>query len=280
MPKKTTTKSTTKKTTKKSTVRAKTSATKKKAVAKKTAKTVTKKTVTKKVAAKKKPSAKKATTARAKTTTKKAVAKKAVAKKVTATKTVKKTVTKKTVTKKATTKKVMEAPVVTPKVIPESTEPATTFVEDETVVVKRKRPVNAAAGPLGFTPYVEKKGEEYMCTEQVKHFGNILNLWKHQLMQEVDSTVGHMKEDDNVYADPVDRASMEADFNLELRTRDRERKLIRKIESVMDDLDRGEYGYCEDCGADIGIRRLEARPTATKCIDCKTFQEIKEKQGS
>ncbi|MDF1795702.1 MAG: RNA polymerase-binding protein DksA [Coxiellaceae bacterium] len=144
----------------------------------------------------------------------------------------------------------------------------------------RKRPVNAAAGPLGFTPYVEKKGEEYMAPAHVEHFRNILELWKRQLMEEVDSTVGHMKEDDNNYADPVDRASMEADFNLELRTRDRERKLIRKIESVMDDLDRGEYGYCEDCGADIGIRRLEARPTATKCIDCKTFQEIKEKQGA
>lgn len=205
----------------------------------------------------------------------------------------KKTTTKKTTTKKATTKKTAAKKAITKKV---TAKEATTKKSSNTVkktvtknteTVKKttsrkasKPVVNAAAGPLGFTPYQEKKGEDYMNNAQVEHFRNILLLWKRQLMEEVDSTVGHMKEDDNVYADPVDRASMEADFNLELRTRDRERKLIRKIETALDDLDRHEYGYCEDCGADIGIRRLEARPTATKCIDCKTFQEIKEKQGA
>jgi DnaK suppressor protein len=99
-------------------------------------------------------------------------------------------------------------------------------------------------------------------------------------MEEVDTTVDHLQQEDvTSVADPIDRASLETDFSLELRTRDRERKLIRKIESVMDSLEHGEYGYCEDCGAEIGVRRLEARPTAVKCIDCKTFQEIKEKQG-
>ena len=212
-----------------------------------------------------------------KTTTKKTTTKKA---------TTKKTAAKKTTNTVASTKKKTSKQVTAKKAAVSTTKSSNTAKKTVTkntaqTVKKSSKPVvNAAAGPLGFTPYQEKKGEEYMNSEQVEHFNNILLLWKHQLMEEVDSTVGHMQEDDNVYADPVDRASMEADFNLELRTRDRERKLIRKIETALDDLDRGEYGYCEDCGADIGIRRLEARPTATKCIDCKTFQEIKEKQGA
>lgn len=132
---------------------------------------------------------------------------------------------------------------------------------------------------LGFAPYIIKKGEEYMNDSQLEHFRNILNEWKKQLMEEVDSTVVHLKEDAASYSDPLDRASQEEGFNLELRTRDRERKLIKKIEQALDSIERGEYGFCEDCGTDIGIRRLEARPTATKCIDCKTFEEIREKQS-
>ena len=97
-------------------------------------------------------------------------------------------------------------------------------------------------------------------------------------MEEADSTVYHMKEDAALYPDPIDRASQEEGFNLELRTRDRERKLLKKIEQALDKIDKGDYGFCEDCGAEIGIRRLEARPTAVKCIDCKTFEEIKERQ--
>jgi DnaK suppressor protein len=129
-----------------------------------------------------------------------------------------------------------------------------------------------------FSPYKLKKGEKYMNDQQLAHFKNILLEWKKQLMEEVDSTVDHLKEP-NAYADPLDRASQEEGFNLELRTRDRERKLIRKIEQVMDRIANHDYGYCEDCGAEIGLRRLEARPTATKCIDCKTFEEIREKQA-
>ena len=135
---------------------------------------------------------------------------------------------------------------------------------------------------VSFSPYKLKKGEEYMNENQKGHFRKILLQWKKQLMEEVDSTVGHLKEEANVYADPLDRASQEEGFNLELRTRDRERKLIKKIEQSLDSIDsieEGEYGYCEDCGAEIGIRRLEARPTASKCIDCKTFEEILEKQS-
>ncbi|MFW0072958.1 MAG: RNA polymerase-binding protein DksA [Coxiella-like endosymbiont] len=132
---------------------------------------------------------------------------------------------------------------------------------------------------LGVASYKLKKGEEYMNDKQLKHFQKILFNWKKQLMEEVDSTVIYLKEEANAYADPLDRAGQEQGFNLELRTRDRERKLIKKIEQALDAIDEKEYGYCEDCGAEIGIRRLEARPTATKCIDCKTFEEIREKQS-
>ena len=128
-------------------------------------------------------------------------------------------------------------------------------------------------------PYQLKQGEAYMSEGQQVHFRRILMRWKQQLMEEVDATVGHLKEDHELYPDPLDRATQEEGFRLELRARDRERQLIKKIEQAMDTLDDGEYGYCEDCGAEIGLRRLEARPTATKCIDCKTFQEIREKQA-
>ena len=136
----------------------------------------------------------------------------------------------------------------------------------------------AVVGPLGFTPYKEKKGEQYMNAKQLNHFREILAMWKSRLMQEVDSTVVHMKEEAASYPDPLDRAAQEEGFSLELRTRDRERKLIKKIEQALDKIDHQEYGYCEACGAEIGIRRLEARPTADKCIDCKTFEEIRERQ--
>lgn len=131
---------------------------------------------------------------------------------------------------------------------------------------------------LAFTPYKEKKGEEYMNDSQQDHFRHILTQWKQHLMEEVDATVGHLKDEHELYSDPLDQAAQEEEFRLELRARDRERRLIKKIEQSIDDLKKGDYGYCEDCGAEIGIRRLEARPTATKCIDCKTYQEIREKQ--
>ncbi|VAW59008.1 RNA polymerase-binding transcription factor DksA [hydrothermal vent metagenome] len=139
-------------------------------------------------------------------------------------------------------------------------------------------PANTA--PIhGFKPYKEKKGEEYMNETQLEHFRSILNAWKDELMEEVDRTVDHMKDDAANFPDPADRASQEEEFSLELRTRDRERKLIKKIDESMNEVDTGEYGYCETCGVEIGIRRLEARPTATQCIDCKSLDEIKEKQN-
>lgn len=130
---------------------------------------------------------------------------------------------------------------------------------------------------LNFTPYVEKKGEEYMNEKQLEHFKAILLHWKDQLMQEVDRTVTHMKDEAANFPDPADRATQEEEFSLELRARDRERKLIRKIDSTIDRIDADDYGYCDACGVEIGVKRLEARPTAELCIDCKTLDEIKEK---
>ncbi len=132
----------------------------------------------------------------------------------------------------------------------------------------------------GIEPYKEKKGEEYMNDSQVAHFRLILKAWKRELMEEVDRTLHYMQDEAANFPDPNDRASQESDFTMELRTRDRERKLIKKIDEALAALDAGEYGYCEGCGIEIGIRRLEARPTATLCIDCKTLDEIKEKQRS
>ena len=128
-----------------------------------------------------------------------------------------------------------------------------------------------------FTPYAEKQGEEYMNAQQVEHFRNILRAWKKELMEEVDRTVHHMQDEAANFPDPNDRATQESEFTMELRARDRERKLIKKIDESLAELDEGEYGYCRQCGIEIGIRRLEARPTATLCIDCKTLDEIKEK---
>lgn len=124
-----------------------------------------------------------------------------------------------------------------------------------------------------FTPYKAKKGEAYMNADQEAHFREILNAWRRELMEEVDRTVDHMKVDSVHCPDPNDRATQEADMGMELRTRDRERKLLAKISKTIKKIDEHEYGYCESCGVEIGIGRLEARPTADLCIDCKTRQE-------
>lgn len=129
-----------------------------------------------------------------------------------------------------------------------------------------------------FAPYELAKDEEYMSEKMRAHFTNILNIWKQELMEEVDRTVTHMKDEAANFPDPADRASQEEEFSLELRTRDRERKLIKKIDETIELIKEDNYGWCDACGVEIGIRRLEARPTATLCIDCKTLAEIKEKQ--
>jgi DnaK suppressor protein len=136
----------------------------------------------------------------------------------------------------------------------------------------------AQAANKSSAPYKPKKGEAYMSPSQLEHFRTILNGIKNELGADIDRTVHTMQDEATVFADPNDRASQESDMSLELRNRDRERKLIKKIDEMLAKIDSGEYGYCEKCGVEIGLNRLEARPTATLCIDCKTLDEIREKQ--
>ena len=134
-------------------------------------------------------------------------------------------------------------------------------------------------GNMGIPPYIENPDETYMNTNQIAHIERILLGWRQSLMEEVDRTVTHMKDEAANFPDPSDRASQEEEFSIKLRARDRERKLIKKIEDALERLSDEDFGYCEACGIEIGLRRLEARPTATLCIDCKTLSEIKEKQN-
>jgi DnaK suppressor protein len=201
---------------------------------------------------------------------KKAVKKKAATKKKAAAK-------KKAVKKASPKKKAVAKKKAAPKKKSVKKSPAKKKVAKKTV----KKAVKRTSDDLDytdFTPYREKRGEDYMNAEQVEHFRMILNGWKQQLMSKVDETVHHMQDEAANFPDPNDRASQESEFAMELRTRDRERKLIKKIDESLVDLDEGEYGYCTHCGVEIGVRRLEARPTATQCIDCKTLNEIREKQ--
>lgn len=130
-----------------------------------------------------------------------------------------------------------------------------------------------------FTPYQPTDGEEYMNDTQLAHFKQILLAWKSQLLEEAETTRNYIQDESTAMPDINDRATQEEEFALALRTRDRERKLIRKIDKSIAEIDNGDYGFCETCGIEIGLRRLEARPTASQCIDCKTLSEMKEKQA-
>ena len=235
----------------------------KKAPAKK--KAVAKKAPAKKAPAKKKAVAKKAPAKKA-PAKKKAVAKKAPAKKAPAKK---KAVTKKAPAKKAPAKKKAVA-----KKAPTKKAPA----RKKAATAKIARAVGELQKFDDFKPYKPGRGESYMNDEQIDHFRGILLNWRGELVDEVSRTVSHMKDEAANFPDPADRATQEEEFSLELRTRDRERKLIKKIDSTLDRLQNDDYGYCDACGIEIGIQRLEARPTATLCIDCKTLAEIKERQ--
>jgi len=210
-------------------------------------------------------------------------AKKKAAKSKAATK--KKTVTKKKVASKSSVKKAAPKKAAAKKAAPKKAAPRKKAVAKKATPKKpavkkpaRRRP-SVHIGPVpGIAPYQEKKGEEYMNDKQVAHFRDILNTWKKELMEEVDRTVHHMQDDAANFPDPNDRATQESEFSMELRARDRERKLIRKIEESIRNLDNEEFGYCEACGVEIGVKRLEARPTATLCIDCKMLDEIRERQ--
>ncbi len=145
---------------------------------------------------------------------------------------------------------------------------------------KPKSENGSTASLFGIEPYQPKKNEEYMSEGQLAHFRQILLAWKEELMSEVDRTLNTMQDESAALPDVNDRATQEEEFAIELRTRDRERKLIRKIEQSLEAIKNDDYGFCETCGIEIGLRRLEARPTATLCIDCKTLAEIKEKQNN
>lgn len=129
-----------------------------------------------------------------------------------------------------------------------------------------------------FPAYIPTKGEEYMSDKQLKHFHEMLSSLRGELLEDVERTVHTMQDEATAFADPNDRASQESDIALELRNRDRERKLIKKIDEALARIEAGEYGYCDSCGVEIGLKRLEARPTATLCIDCKTLEEVRERQ--
>ena len=238
-----------------------------------------KKAATKKVSAKKAAAPKKA--AAKKVPAKKAAApKKAAAKKVPAKKAV--------APKKAAAKKVPAKKAVAPKKAAAKKVPTKKAVAPKKVAAKKASSAKSqpklarAVGELqkydDFKPYKPGRGESYMSDEQIEHFRGILLNWRGELVDEVTRTVSHMKDEAANFPDPADRATQEEEFSLELRTRDRERKLIKKIDSTLDRLQNDDYGYCDACGIEIGIQRLEARPTASMCIDCKTLAEIKERQ--
>ena len=145
-------------------------------------------------------------------------------------------------------------------------------------VVAKIAPKKIANNKSKIAPYKSKKNEKYMSAAMKRHFVAVLLLWKEHLLDEMQKTFDHLRTKGETYADPVDRASQEEEFAFELRTRDRERKLINKIASSLEQIKQDDYGYCYGCGCEIGVKRLEARPTATHCIDCKTLDEIKEKQ--
>ena len=154
-----------------------------------------------------------------------------------------------------------------------------TSARKRAVVPTNKRKGNHLSGPIhGIEPYKPARGEEYMSEKQLKHFNKILNAWKKELIVEVDRTVHHMQDEAANFPDPSDRATQESEFGLELRTRDRERKLLRKIESALIRIDEGSYGFCDITGEEIGLKRLEARPVATLSLEAQERREQAERQ--
>lgn len=190
-------------------------------------------------------------------------------KKTTNNKNTKRAVAKKTTTKKTTTKKVAPKKPAAKKVTAKKTAPKK---------AKKIEKYEEAQFLASIKPYALKKNEKYMNAKQKQHFQEILVSWKEQLQIEQDRTADKIQKNVSHFPDESDRATHEEEFTLELRTRERERKLLSKISESIEDLKSDDYGYCASCGIEIGIRRLEARPTATRCIDCKTIEEIHERQ--
>lgn len=271
--------------------RKKTTASRKKVAAKKSTtkkKVVKKKAVSKRKApAKKKPSKKKVAK---KKVAKKAATRKKAAKKVSKKKVAKKKVAKKPAAKKKAAKKVVKKvskkkPAAKKKAVSKKRPPMkkkvpTTKAAARKVPARRVKPKgDVLSGPIhGISPYKPRRGEEYMSDKQLEHFRDILGAWKSELMHEVDRTVHHMQDEAANFPDPNDRATQESEFGLELRTRDRERKLLRKIDSALIRIDEGSYGFCDETGEEIGLKRLEARPVATLCLEAQERRELAERQ--
>lgn len=246
-------------------------------------KTAKKKQASKKKVVKKKAVAKKKAVSKKKSSKKKVVAKKKASKKKTAAKKVnKKSGAKKKVAKKkvAPKKKLAKKKAVKKKTRSDKGSMSKKKISKKTTTKKTaKKNTRKVDGPSSdFVPYKRKKNEDYMNAAQSEHFKQILTDWKQELLEEVERTVDHMKEDASNFPDPADRASQEEEFGLELRTRDRERKLLRKINEALNRIEEGEYGYCEETGEEIGLKRLEARPVATLCLEAQERRELRKKQ--
>lgn len=273
----------TRKVTKKKATRRKKTA-KKKATRKKVAarKKVARKKATRKKAAKKKPAGRKKPAARKKAAKKKAAkkaAKKASRKKVTRKKAARKKVVRKKVARKKVARKKAPAKRSASKRRKVSQRNAKPTVKARPAPRRPRSKADLLSGPIhGIAPYKPKRGEDYMSVPQLDHFREILSAWKRELMFEVDRTVHHMQDEAANFPDPNDRATQESEFGLELRTRDRERKLLRKIDSALARIDEGSYGYCEETGEEIGLKRLEARPVATLCLEAQERRELAERQ--
>ncbi|MFB3125479.1 MAG: RNA polymerase-binding protein DksA [Woeseiaceae bacterium] len=226
-----------------------------------------KKSSKKKVIARKKPATKKKKTSKKQVTKKKASKKKVVKKK---------TLKKKAASKKRIIKKKLAARKAPGK---KKSVAKKRPIRTKAPVRRARRRSDLLSGPIhGVSPYAVRRGEQYMSNGQLEHFEDILAAWKHELMNEVDRTVHHMQDEAANFPDPNDRATQESEFGLELRTRDRERKLLRKIDSALSRVEDGSYGFCEETGEEIGLQRLEARPVATLCVEAQERREMAERQ--
>ena len=232
-----------------------------------------KSTAKKRTVRRKKPSAKKSAK-------KKVMGRKKVSRKKPAAK--KKKISKKKVTQKkvASKKRVIKKKLAARKAPGKKKPVARKKLARKRVAPRRaRRRSDLLSGPIhGIAPYAAARGEEYMGPEQLEHFEEILGSWKRELMDEVDRTVHHMQDEAANFPDPNDRATQESEFGLELRTRDRERKLLRKIDSALARIDEGSYGFCDETGEEIGLKRLEARPVATLCLEAQERREMAERQ--
>jgi DnaK suppressor protein len=239
-----------------------------KKAARKASKPAARKKVSKKKVAKKKVAKK--------PSTKKTAAKKKVAKKPST----KKTATKKKASKKKAGKKTASKKKVAKKKTTSAKRPAARKTGANGAARRRKAVLSGDIAIHGIAPYRPRKGESYMSESQLEHFTEILGAWKAELMKEVDRTVHHMQDEASNFPDPNDRATQESEFGLELRTRDRERKLLKKIAQAMERIEDGSYGFCEETGEEIGLQRLEARPVATLSVEAQERRELAERQFS